>query len=307
VRLTRAAALAVAAAVSLSACGGGGGSGTGPTFPTHDDRALTPRDVPRDGKVLLAAGDIAKCDSKGDEQTARLAARIPRATVAALGDLAYPSGTPTDFARCYDPSWGRLGNRVHPAAGNHEYGTGVATTYFDYFGPRAGQPDKGWYSYDLGAWHVVVLNSNCSLVPGGGCARGSEQEAWLRADLARHAGQRCTLAYWHHPRRSSGLHGDDKSVDPLRRALTDAHAEVLLQAHDHDYERFAPRAGLREWVVGTGGAPNYPIAGGQRGSEIRWSGGHGLLALTLRPKGYDWRFLTAGGSTFQDSGSGRCQ
>jgi hypothetical protein len=307
VQLRRPAVAAAAGLAALAIASCGGSDDTAPTPDTRHPSPDTPADVARDGKVLLAAGDIAQCASKGDEQTARLARKLPKATVAALGDLAYPRGTATDFARCYGPSWGRLGNRVHPAAGNHEYGTGRADTYFRYFGQRAGAPGRGWYSYDVGAWHVVVLNSNCGFVPGGGCAAGSEQERWLRADLAAHRGQRCTLAYWHHPRRSSGLHGDDPTVEPLRHALTDAHADVLLQGHDHDYERFAPRKGLREWVVGTGGAPNYPIGGGEPGSEVRWAGGHGLLALTLRRSGYEWRFLTAGGSTFTDSGSGRCR
>ena len=309
-RLTRAAAL-VGAAVAIGSCGDGDGGRDIPkpadtTSDTRQPTPATPRDVPTDAPTLLAAGDIAQCDSDGDEKTARLARKLPKAQIAAVGDLAYPRGRAQDFARCWEPTWGKLGNRVHPVPGNHEYGTGVADTYFRYFGPRAGEAGKGWYSYDVGDWHVIALNSNCSIVPGGGCAAGSEQEQWLRSDLGAHESARCTLAYWHHPRRSSGLHGDDKSVEPLRRALTDAHADVLLQAHDHDYERFAPRKGLREWVVGTGGARRYPIGAGQEGSEVRWSGGVGLLALTLRPKAYEWRFLPAGGADFADSGRGRC-
>jgi hypothetical protein len=292
---------------ALAACGGGGvgdTDGGDTTSTTPDPRPATAKDVPRDAPTLLAAGDIAKCDSDGDEQTARLARRLPKARIAAVGDLAYERGTAAEFARCWGPTWGKLGNRVRPAAGNHEYGRGQADDYFRYFGPRAGEPGKGWYSYEVGEWHIVVLNSNCGFVPGG-CAAGSEQERWLRADLAEHPA-RCTLAYWHHPRRSSGLHGDDRTVEPLRRALVDAGADVLLQAHDHDYERFAPRRGLREWVVGTGGAPTYPIGAGQKGSQIRWSGGVGLLALTLRPRSYEWRFLPAGGADFADAGRGQC-
>jgi acid phosphatase type 7 len=305
-RVPRALLTTLAAAALFCGCGGGSVGQTAPGPPSPDTRGharQTPRDVPRDAPTLLAAGDIAKCDSDGDEQTARLARRLPKAQIAAIGDLAYERGTAIEFARCWGPSWGKLGNRVHPAAGNHEYGTGVADDYFRYFGPRAGPAGKGWYSYEIGTWHIVVLNSNCGIV---GCAPGSEQEQWLRADLAQHRDARCTLAYWHHPRRSSGLHGDDKSVEPLRQALIDAHADILLQGHDHDYERFAPRKGLREWVVGTGGAENYPIGPGQRGSQVRWSGGHGLLALTLRPGGYEWHFLVSGGADFGDAGRGRC-
>jgi alkaline phosphatase len=255
---------------------------------------------------LLAAGDIAQCDSTGDEATARLAAKYPKVPIAAVGDLAYPAGTAADFARCYQPSWGKVDARVRPAAGNHEYGTGVATDYFARYGARAGAPGRGWYSYDLKSWHVVVLNSNCALVPGGGCAAGSEQERWLRADLAAHPA-RCTLAYWHHPRRSSGLHGDNPVVEPLWQALVDARVDVVLGGHDHHYERFAPDHGLREWVVGTGGAGNYPIPLVKRGSQVRWGGGHGLLALSLRPRSYRWRFLVAGGGDFQDSGASACR
>jgi len=299
--------LLLSVALAATGCGGSGGSAGERSRPSKNkpERALTPADVPRDAPTLLAAGDIGDCDSRGDEQTARLARKLPRAHVAALGDLAYPRGTATDYARCWEPSWGRLGNRVRPAPGNHEYGTGEADTYFKYFGPRAGPAGEGWYSYEIGAWHVVVLNSNCSAVPGGGCENGSEQERWLRADLEA-SGKRCTLAYWHHPRHSSGFHGDDPSVEPLRQALADAHGEILLSGHDHHYERFAARNGIRDWVVGTGGAHNYPV-GVTDGSKVRWSGGHGLLALTLRPDRYEWRFLTAGGSTFSDSGSGRCR
>jgi hypothetical protein len=260
----------------------------------------------RPGRVdLLAAGDIAQCNSDGDEATARLAAKYPKVPIAAVGDLVYPRGTAGDFARCYAPSWGSVDDRVRPAAGNHEYGTGVATGYFARYGDRAGAPGRGWYSWDLKGWHVVVLNSNCGLVPGGGCARGSEQERWLRADLAAHT-TTCTLAYWHHPRRSSGLHGDDATVEPLRQALIDNGVDILLTGHDHHYERFAPDQGLREFVVGTGGAGNYPTALVKRGSEVRWSGGHGLLALTLRSDRYKWRFLTAERDAFNDSGETRC-
>jgi alkaline phosphatase len=304
VALLVAAAVAVAALRDQPDIGGKGNSGSssgpGATAERPRPRPLRARDV-----TLLAAGDIAQCDSQGDEATAKLAARYPRAAIAAVGDLVYPTGTADDFARCYEPSWGRIDARVRPAAGNHEYGTGVATAYFDRYGQRAGQRDRGWYSYDLKRWHVVVLNSNCGLVPGGGCAAGSEQERWLRADLAAHPA-RCTLAYWHHPRRSSGLHGDDATVEPLRRALVDHKVEILLTGHDHHYERFAPERGLRAWVVGMGGAHNYPIALVKHGSQVRYSGGHGLLALALRSDRYKWSYLRADGNSFADSGSDRC-
>ncbi len=256
--------------------------------------------------TLVAAGDIASCSSPGDERTAALVARVP-GTVATLGDTAYELGTADEFARCYTPSWGRFRARTRPALGNHDYGTAGAAGYFDYFGPRAG-PRRGYYSYRLGAWHVAVLNSNCPLA--GGCERGSPQERWLRADLASHPA-RCTLAYWHHPRFSSGLHGDDDTVAPLWQALYDARADVVLAGHDHDYERFAPldpagrvdRArGLREFVVGTGGRSHYPLLERRAGSVAADWRTYGILRLTLRQASYDWRFVSEPASTFSDAG-----
>jgi hypothetical protein len=286
--------------------GGGGraharGKGA-PAAPAPAPRAVT---FDRRAVTLLAAGDIAQCDSEGDEATAKLAAAFPKVPIAAVGDLVYPTGTARDFARCYQPSWGKIDGRVHPTPGNHEYGTGAATAYFARYGARAGAPGRGWYSYELKGWHVVVLNSNCSLVPGGGCAAGSEQERWLRADLAAHP-TRCTLAYWHHPRYSSGIHGDDSSVAPLRKALVDNGVEILLTGHDHHYERFKPRGGLLDFVVGMGGAGNYPTLITKPGSQVRYAGGHGLLALTLTANAYKWHYLYADGDPFHDSGQGRC-
>jgi alkaline phosphatase len=264
--------------------------------------------------TLIAAGDIAHCDSRGDEGTATLAASYSgRVRIAALGDLVYPAGTADTYARCYKPSWGRVKRLTRPAAGNHDYGTGTGTAYFDYFGRRAGPRDRGWYSYDLGDWHIVVLNSNCRYIPGGGCAKGSEQERWLRADLRAHPA-RCTLAYWHHPRFSSGLHGSDDTYDAFWRALQSAHADVVLNGHDHHYERFAPQTadgkaaggGIREWVVGTGGSETYPVAGRKDNSQKRITGTPGVLVLSLRPAGYSWRFKPVETGDPTDSGSGSC-
>jgi hypothetical protein len=272
--------------------------------------------------VIAGAGDVA-CDPSSpfwndgygtggachERYTSDELLKMDLDSVFMLGDAQYEDNTPEKFALSFDPTWGRLKAMMHPVIGNHEYYEPTASGYWDYFnGPGqingpAGTRGAGWYSLDIGAWHVVALNSNCDRVS---CAAGGPQEQWLRADLAAHAGARCTLAYWHHPRHSSGLHGDTPAVEPLYRALIDAHADVLLQGHDHDYERFAPVDGLREWVVGTGGAHNYPIAGGQDGSQVRWSGGHGLLALTLRNASYRWQFVPAGSAGFSDSGKGTC-
>jgi hypothetical protein len=229
-----------------------------------------------------------------------------------LGDNAYDSGTPEQFARCYEPTWGRFKKRTRPAVGNHDYRSLAAAPYFAYFGEAAGDPKKGYYSYDLGAWHVVVVNSNCGEI--GGCRRGSPQEKWLREDLAAHPAL-CTLAMWHHPRFSSALHGDDPRMRDIWKALYDAGAEVVLSGHDHDYERFAPvdangRAdaehGMRQIVAGTGGRHLYNWGLIHPTSEVRNNQTFGVLKLTLHPASYDWEFLPAAGSTFTDSGSSKC-
>jgi acid phosphatase type 7 len=262
--------------------------------------------------TLLAAGDIASCASDGDEQTAALLDSLP-GTVLTLGDTVYDDGSADEFERCYLPSWGRFRHRTYPAPGNHDYQTFEAMGYYGFFGPRAGQPGKGWYSFDRGRWHLIALNSNCEVV--GGCQPGSEQERWLRGDLAAHPA-RCTLAFWHHPRFSSGTtHGSDRAVGGLWLALYEAGADVVLVGHEHNYERFAPldplggvdpARGVREFVVGTGGKSHYPFGSPLPGSEARNSDSFGLLELQLRPTGYSWRFLPAQGGSFQDSGSASC-
>jgi hypothetical protein len=249
--------------------------------------------------TLYAVGDIARCESSGDEATARLL-RATRAPIAALGDLVYPDGTEDDFRRCFDPSWGPLASRLRPALGNHEYESGTADAAI----ARFHLPRNGWYSYRLGAWHVVVLNSNCARV--GGCGRLSPQWRWLRDDLAANP-TRCTLAYWHHPRFSSGLHGSTSSMAALWNLLARAGADVVLAGHDHHYERLAPVSGIRSFVVGTGGAMPYPVLFTIPGSVVHSAGIYGVLRLRLRPGGYDWRYLPAGGATFSDSGSGSCR
>jgi hypothetical protein len=266
---------------------------------------------PKPDAFLAAAGDIADC-KPGAEITAGLVDGLP-GTVAVLGDSAYQNGTPDEFARCYEPTWGRHKARTRPAVGNHEYGTPGAAGYFAYFGAAAGEAGKGWYSYDLGAWHVVVLNSNCAQV--GGCQAGSEQERWLRADLAAN-GAECTLAYMHHPRFSSGNeHGSSSAVDPLWRALEDDRAELVLAGHEHNYERFAPQTaggaldverGVRQFVVGTGGRPLYSFGSPEPNSEARNNTTWGVLHLRLREGRYDWRFVGRPGSSFADSGAGTC-
>jgi hypothetical protein len=224
----------------------------------------------------------------------------------------YEAGTATEFANCYDPTWGRHKARTHPALGNHEYGVFRAGGYFGAFGAAAGEAPLGWYSFDLAAWHVIVLNSNCEQV---GCATGGTQEKWLREDMGLHPAQ-CTLAIWHHPRWSSGsTHGPTPGVAPLYQALHDAGADVLLSGHEHNYERFGPlnpagqpdpARGIREFVVGTGGRSHYPFGPPTPGSEVRNDNTFGILALTLRANTYQWQFVPEAGKTFTDSGSGTC-
>ncbi len=262
--------------------------------------------------VLIGAGDIASCKSTHDEETASLVNGID-GTVATLGDNAYDSGTSAEYMNCYNPlsSWGSFKARTKPSAGNHEYYTAEAQGYFDYFGAAAGDPQKGYYSYDLGAWHVVVLNSNCAEVS---CAAGSPQEQWLRDDLAAHP-TACTAAYFHHPRFASSGVGNNSAVMPFWEALYDADAEVVLNGHAHNYERFAPQTpggqadpegGIREFVVGTGGKSLNLFGTVRANSQVRINDAYGVIKLTLHPDSYDWQFVTAPGGAVADSGSGQC-
>jgi acid phosphatase type 7 len=264
--------------------------------------------------VLVGAGDIASCDDlAGAEATAKLIDKIP-GTVFAAGDLAYPDGSDEQFAKCYGPTWGRFKDRTRPAPGNHEYHKSGASGYARYFGAAAGDPDKGYYSYELGTWHIVVLNSECAEV--GGCEAASAQGKWLREDLAEHAVP-CTLAYFHKPLFSSGdRHGSDPEMKPLWDTLYGAGADVILNGHDHDYERFAPqdpkghadaKHGIREFVVGSGGKNSHRKMGeALANSEVRNDDTFGVLKLTLHAAGYDWEFVPEAGKTFTDAGSGSC-
>jgi hypothetical protein len=259
---------------------------------------------------VLAAGDIAGCDTPGDAQTAALLDALP-GTVLALGDLAYPNGTLSEFESCYGPTWGRHKARTRPVPGNHEYGTGGAAGHFDYFGAAAGDRQEGWYSFELGAWHVVALNSNCTAI--GGCARGSPQADWLEGDLAAHPSA-CTLAFWHHPRFSSGFHGNDPALRDLWQILDERDADVVLAGHDHDYERFAPQdadgradpRGLRQFVVGTGGRSLRAFGALAANSVVRSSSSYGVLKLELLLDRYAWEFVPVAGASFADSGVATC-
>ncbi|MGC4886267.1 DUF7594 domain-containing protein [Micromonospora sp. DT227] len=259
--------------------------------------------------VLLNAGDISACSTTGANQTAQIIAREP-GTVMAGGDLT-DSGTAAQLADCYGPTWGQFKSRTKPILGNHDYLTAGAKPTFDYFGAVL-PPGKGYYSFDKAGWHIIVLNTNCSHV--GGCQAGSPQEKWLRADLAAHP-NRCTLAQYHHPLFSSGGR-ESTAVRPLFQALYDAGAEIVINGHNHQYERFAPQnpsgvadptRGIREWVVGTGGRPlmkTFPEPAAN--SQARNGNTFGVLKLTLSTNAYTWQFLPVAGATFTDSGSGTC-
>lgn len=262
--------------------------------------------------MLVLAGDNAYCSSTGDAATAALIAKINPVAIQLLGDTTWPQGAYSEFVNCYDPTWGKWKSITHPGIGNHEYLTAGAAGYQQYFGAAAGPAGKFYYSYDLGGWHIVVINSNCSQV--GGCQAGSPQETWLKADLAAHP-NKCTLAVWHHPRFSSGEHGDQTSMTPIWQDLYDAKADLVMDGHDHDYERFAPQTptgaldtvnGIREFVVGTGGINLRPFYTIQPNSQVRISNVYGVMKLTLYPGSYDFQFVPQSGQTAADSGSGTC-
>ncbi len=299
-------ALLIAAAVTLPRAGRAAQAAPADGFVIH-----FPVIAAASVATVVGAGDIADCTTGSDETTADLVSQRP-GTVVTLGDNAYETGSPAEFTNCYAPSWGRFKDRTRPTPGNHEYNTPGAAGYFEYFGPAA-HPLRGYYSYELAGWHVIALNSNCDQI--GGCQAGAPQEAWLRADLAAHPAA-CTLAYWHHPLFSSGPHGNDERSRPLWQALYDYHADVVLNGHDHDYERFAPQTpdgqldwahGLREFVVGTGGRHFAALDLARRpNSEVARDAIYGIIQLTLYPASYQWEYVPAPGFNFQDSGTYNC-
>jgi hypothetical protein len=279
-----------------------------------DEPPPAPPSSPGDSfAVLVGAGDIAKCNAANRAMaTARLLDSIP-GTVFTLGDNAYDDGTSAEFADCYDPAWGRHKARTRPALGNHEYNTSP-DPYFDYFdgvghdSGAAGERGAGYYSYDLATWHIIVLNSEIA------ADSMSPQAAWLRGDLAAHV-TRCALAYWHRPFFASGPHRSFTPMRPLIAMLYAAGVDVILSGHNHQYERFGPQdpamhpdtsAGMRAFVVGTGGAGVYDIWTPQPNSEVRNGSVHGVLKLSLAHTRYPWHFVPIAGETFSDSGTGDC-
>ncbi len=296
-------ALAAALAVSQSAT-----ASAAPIIAAAGDIACDPEDV----SYNAGEGTATRCRQRA---TSDLLVGTGLAAVLPLGDIQYPISSLARIKAAYDPSWGRVKSITRPVIGDHE---GGLVSYFSYFnGPGAadgpaGPTGKGYYSFDVGSWHLVALNSACSQID---CTAGSAQERWLRADLAAHP-NKCTLAYWHRPRYSSGHEENDELVQPFWEALHDAGAEIVLSGHSHHYERFAPLdvngaadsgQGIRQFVVGTGGAFfTGGINTGMPGSEVRQNHTFGVLMLTLHESSYDWRFAPIAGQAWSDSGSGQC-
>jgi hypothetical protein len=263
-------------------------------------------------QTIVAAGDIVDCTHLADsEATAKLLDSIP-GTILALGDLAYPDGSDDNF-RCYDKTWGRHKARTRPAPGNHEYHTPGAAGYLKYFGNGVGSPGHAYYSFNLGDWHIISLDSQCK--DAGGCQKGSPEEVWLRNDLAKNASN-CILAFWHVPLFSSGsAHGNALEMKPFWDDLYAARADVVLNGHDHDYERFTPQNpdgladkehGIREFVVGAGGKSKRGFNAPSPTSEVRDSSTFGVLQMTLRAHNYEWKFIPVAGGQFSDTGTGNC-
>ncbi len=258
--------------------------------------------------TMVAAGDISPKVITAQKATSELVLRLAPTRVLALGDEQYNSGALADFRAYYNPTWGRFKGSTLPTPGNHEYNTPGASGYFQYFGSEAGPNGRGYYSRDLGGWHIISLDSSIAR------SSGSPQLTWLRADLAA-TQQRCVLAFWHHPRFGSGAdHGNNPSVTPFWTALYLAHADVVLNGHEHDYERFRRQdpqgrtdsRGLREFVVGTGGRTLTQFGAIQPHSRVRIANRSGVLQLVLRPTGYNWKFVAVNGAVLDSGGPDSC-
>lgn len=258
--------------------------------------------------VLIGAGDIADCKSDGAARTSQLLDSV-RGTIFIAGDVAYQTKrNPRPFLTCFDPAWGRHRARIRPALGNHDYADDNASAYFQYFGNRAGPRPGGYYSYELGSWHVIALNSNIAI------GDSSAQAQWLRADLDASTG-RCAIAYMHHPRFSSGPHSERAALIPLWRILARRGVSVAIAGHDHIYERFVSldangdadsANGVRQFVVGTGGAHRYAVEELLPGSEVHSTDSFGLLKLTLLPDRYRWEFIAVDANGLHDTGESTC-
>lgn len=284
-----------------------------PTATATSSATPDPTATPSSASTVIAAGDIAECGNDGDEQTAALVKGIG-GTVLTLGDTVYESGTSAEFRDCYEPGWGQFKSRTRPAVGNHEYLTDNAAPYFAYFGASAGKAGEGWYAFDEGSWRIYALNSNCSKA--GGCDPGSPQYEWLKADLAANP-RDCVLAYWHHPLFTDGPHADDEGggADSFWDLLYRSGADVVLNGHDHHYQRWVPQdphgnadasRGIREFVVGTGGKGLSEPDRSPGNLQVSNADSLGVLVLRLQAGSYSWEFKPISGNSFSDSGSGTC-
>ncbi len=278
-----------------------------PTATPAATPASTPTPVPSSSSgdpQLIAAGDV-RTNLSGIQATTALIVARPGLPVLNVGDDT-ADGSASLYQSYFNPNWGQFKSRIHPTPGNHEYNTSGAGPYFAYYGAAAGSSSKSWYSFDLANnWHVIELNGNVAH------GVGSAQEVWLKSDLAANPGKHI-IAFWHQPRFSSGAeHGSDTGYTPFWNDLYAAHADIVLNGHDHDYERFALQNGagqadpngIREWVVGMGGAPLYSFGSIVANSQARISGTYGILVLTLHAHSYDWQFVPQSGKTATDSGT----
>ena len=285
----------------------GSTNGLGNNFDSEYEIGTDGYQVPNDDPVVAGAGDISLCSAPEDTYTAALLANI-NGDVITFGDNTQLHGTAEEFAECYDPTWGLYKYKTHPTPGNHDYHTLEALPYYEYFGSAAGEVGKGYYSYDIGYWHLIALNSEIDI------SSDSPQVQWLQADLDSHQNN-CALAYWHRPRFTSGLSNpSDPSIGAIWDVLYEYGVDVVLNGHVHLYERFAPQNpqgdadsnGIREFVVGTGGGGSFydysPIAN----REVINNETYGVIKLTLHEYSYDWEFIPIEGQTFTDAGSTDC-
>ncbi len=300
--------LALIATASVAALWLACGGRSGPVNPGAPSGPNEPPPRSQETVVFSGAGDIANCDTlAAGERVAKLLDGI-EGLIFTAGDNVYENGTLDEFERCYTPTWGRHRARTRPSPGNHDYNTRGASGYFQYFGDTAGPLGLGYYSYDHGAWKIFSLNS---MAP---ADSGSAQFNWVAQEL-KATPAKCTLAYWHHPVFSSGHDGNMPNMRAIWQLLYDNNAEVVIVAHSHNYERFAPQdvdgqprpgRGIREFVVGTGGTYFTNRRSVAANSEVFNNNSQGILKLTLAPANYSWEFIPAAGATFRDSGSDAC-
>jgi len=296
--------LILLAACTSSACGGHDPTAASPVAPSPMLSLF--QSVTATSAVLVGAGDIARCGGPGAEATAKLLDDIS-GTVFTTGDNAYMSGSGAEYQNCYGPTWGRHRARTRPVPGNHEYGTPQASAYFDYFGGNAGPYGLGYYTYTVASWLVIALDSEIDI------SSNSPQLQWLRDQLSS-SRSRCTAVYWHRPLFTSGPNGRNPDIQPLWQVLFAADVDIVINGHDHLYERFAPQdpdgrpdpsRGIRQFIVGTGGVPLYPLMRTAANSEARASV-WGVASFTLENGGYKWEFVPVESESFRDSGTGVC-